>query len=376
MDIYQQCRPDIMHSLAIGMDSHLISAIVYAVSDNLRIETGEVDRTGRAKTLLPSTSIGLIWSSNAKHVLNDYTDHNCGLNISEFVRTRLGKVFDSLPQAPGSMQAVEFETLLLVLPFVLDNLFPEVIVRLRKKVRAQATQAQAGSGRRGNVELEYEDSTPRMIRLLVRYITWRTHVRKAWISESEIRSVRAEAKELMKEIKICFPKKTGQPVGEAWAIPKFHELLHHADNMLLFGTSENTSCNSGEQKHKATKRYARRSNQRNVNEQIMTHEANRNVLSRLTEETTRYAAELVAGGLGALDEAGVHPDSVRAGDRELHAFVLGSQHEERRPPDWRTIEKAARGRARRVRNFTCVYSLKYAVFSLKHAIFLLKTRNC
>ena len=46
--------------------------------------------------------------------------------------------------------------MLLVLPFVLDNLFPEVIVRLRKKVRAQATQAQAGSGRRGNVELEYE----------------------------------------------------------------------------------------------------------------------------------------------------------------------------------------------------------------------------
>ena len=41
VDIYQQCRPDIMHSLAIGMDSHFISAVVYTVSDNLRIETGE-----------------------------------------------------------------------------------------------------------------------------------------------------------------------------------------------------------------------------------------------------------------------------------------------------------------------------------------------
>ena len=41
-DIYQQCRPDIIHSLAIGMDDHIISAIVYALSDSLRIETVSV----------------------------------------------------------------------------------------------------------------------------------------------------------------------------------------------------------------------------------------------------------------------------------------------------------------------------------------------
>jgi hypothetical protein len=75
VDIYQQCRPDIMHSLAIGMDDHIISAIVYTTSESLRIETGEADRTGRAKTYLPWTSIGQIWSSNAQSALSDYDEH-------------------------------------------------------------------------------------------------------------------------------------------------------------------------------------------------------------------------------------------------------------------------------------------------------------
>ena len=129
----------------------------------MRIETGETDRTGRAKTYLPWTSIGQIWSNNAQSILSDYDEHNCGLSALDFVRTRLGKVFDILPQKTGSMQAVEFETLLLMLPFVLDKLFPEVIVGLRRK------------------GVEYEDKTPGMIRLLV----WpgRVAIRKAWLSE-------------------------------------------------------------------------------------------------------------------------------------------------------------------------------------------------
>ena len=133
VDIYQQCRPDIMHSLAIGMDDHIISAIVYALSDSLRIETGQLDRTGRPKTILPWTTIGHIWNSNAQQLLSDYEKHNCGLETTEFVRTRLGKVFTYLPKKPGSMQAVEYETLLMLMPFALDNLFPELIVKLRKK---------------------------------------------------------------------------------------------------------------------------------------------------------------------------------------------------------------------------------------------------
>ena len=318
-----------MHSLAIGMDDHIISAIVYTISDSLRIETGETDRTGRAKTYLPWTSIGHIWNNSAQYVLSDYDEHNCGLSISEFVRTRLGKVFDTLPQKPGSMQAVEFETLLLIIPFVLDNLFPEVIVRLRRK------------------GVEYEDKTPGMIRLLVRYIGWRVAIRKAWLSESEVRALRTEAKIIMSDVKACFPRKTGQLEEEAWAIPKFHELLHHGENVLLFGTSENTSCNAGEQKHKGTKRFARRTNQRNVNEQIMSHDAIKNVLGRLTTETSRYARDLVAGGLKALEEAGVRADSERAADRELHVFVEDSLHGERQAPDWRAREKAGKARARR-----------------------------
>ena len=334
VDIYQQCRPDVMHSLAIGMDDHIISAIVYTISDSLRIETGETDRTGRAKTYLPWTSIGHIWNNSAQFVLSDYDEHNCGLSISEFVRTRLGKVFDTLPQKPGSMQAVEFETLLLIIPFVLDNLFPEVIVRLRRK------------------GVEYEDKTPGMIRLLVRYIGWRVAIRKAWLSESEVRALRTEAKIIMLDVKACFPRKTGQLEEEAWAIPKFHELLHHGENVLLFGTSENTSCNAGEQKHKGTKRFARRTNQRNVNEQIMSHDAIKNVLGRRTTETSRYARDLVAGGLNALEEAGVRADSERAADRELHVFVEDSLHGERQAPDWRAREKAGKARARRVSKFS------------------------
>ena len=87
IDIYQQCRPDIMHSLAIRMDSHILSAIVYTVSESLRIETGDfkLDRTGRAKTVLPWTAIGSIWSSNARHVLRDYDEHNCGLVVGTTV---------------------------------------------------------------------------------------------------------------------------------------------------------------------------------------------------------------------------------------------------------------------------------------------------
>ena len=230
------------------------------------------------------------------------------------------------------MQAVEFETLLLVMPFLLDNLFPEVIAKLRAR------------------GIHYVDNTPGMIQLLIRYIGWRVMVRKAWLSESEIKTLRAEAREIMKEVKDYFPRKTGQQAEEAWAIPKFHELLHHADNFLLYGTAENTSCNSGEQMHKATKRYARRSNQRNVNEQIMTHAAVKGVLGRLTKETSHYTRSLLDGGMQALQDAGLRHDSERPADREMFAFVEDALHDnERRTPDWRARDKAAKARARRVK---------------------------
>jgi hypothetical protein len=54
---------------------------------------------------------------------------------------------------------------------------------------------------------------------------------------------------------------------------------------------------------------------------------------------------LAAGGCAALKEAGVRLDSDGAADRELHAFVVDSQYEERRPPNWRTTEKSVLARA-------------------------------
>jgi hypothetical protein len=131
--------------------------------------------------------------------------------------------------------------LMLALPFALRDLtFPEI-----EDITSQI--AKPWHRLHDRVVVPPVDPSRKILEALYTFMEWYLTVRMPEIGVSKLLSLFDSGDELVETLKRVFPDRDGKETG--WKIGKCHDIVHVAQNIALFGWSENTSGEWGEHSH-------------------------------------------------------------------------------------------------------------------------------
>jgi hypothetical protein len=80
--------------------------------------------------------------------------------------------------------------------------------------------------------------------VLITCMDWNMATRKSGIPESELPALQQKAVDLLDLLQKNMPDKTGEKAK--WNFEKAHSILHKVREIVLWGNSDNTSCQSPE----------------------------------------------------------------------------------------------------------------------------------
>ena len=111
-----------------------------------------------------------------------------------------------------------------------------------KLINAAIDNAKTGSRLRG---LEHvADPSADVVDVLIACMEWNITTRQSRIPEDELPELQAKAVELLDLLQRNLPDKTGEK-GK-WNFEKAHSILHKVREIILWGNSDNCSCQSPE----------------------------------------------------------------------------------------------------------------------------------
>jgi hypothetical protein len=98
------------------------------------------------------------------------------------------------------------------------------------------------------------DPSYEIVEVLVQCMDWNIASRQSGIPESELPALQQKAIDLLDLLQKNLPDKTGEKAK--WNFEKAHSILHKVREIVLWGNSDNTSCQAPEvSKHVCTRFY-------------------------------------------------------------------------------------------------------------------------
>ena len=91
------------------------------------------------------------------------------------------------------------------------------------------------------------DPSDQIVEVLIQCMEWNIMTRQRSIPESELPEVHQAAVDLLELLKKNLPNKCGEASG--WNFEKAHSILHKVREIVLWGNSDNTSCQGAEHAH-------------------------------------------------------------------------------------------------------------------------------
>ena len=91
------------------------------------------------------------------------------------------------------------------------------------------------------------DPSDQIVEVLIKCMEWNLMTRQRSIPESELPGVHQAAVDLLELIKKNLPDKCGEASG--WNFEKAYSILHKVREIVLWGNSDNTSCQGAEHAH-------------------------------------------------------------------------------------------------------------------------------
>ena len=91
------------------------------------------------------------------------------------------------------------------------------------------------------------DPSDRIVEVLIKCMEWNLMTRRRSIPGSELPGLHQAAVDLLELIKKNLPDKCGEASG--WNFEKAHSILHKVREIVLWGNSDNTSCQGAEHAH-------------------------------------------------------------------------------------------------------------------------------
>ena len=91
------------------------------------------------------------------------------------------------------------------------------------------------------------DPSDQIVEVLIKCMEWNIMSRCRSIPESELPEVHLAAVDLLELLKRNLPDKCGEESG--WNFEKAHSILHKVREIVMWGNSDNTSCQGAEHAH-------------------------------------------------------------------------------------------------------------------------------
>jgi hypothetical protein len=88
------------------------------------------------------------------------------------------------------------------------------------------------------------DPSDEVVEVLIKCMDWNIASRQSRIPEAELADLHQKAVELLDLLQKNLPDKTGEKAG--WNFEKAHSILHKVREIVLWGNSDNTSCQAPE----------------------------------------------------------------------------------------------------------------------------------
>jgi hypothetical protein len=88
------------------------------------------------------------------------------------------------------------------------------------------------------------DPSDEVVEVLIKCMDWNIASRQSRVPEDELADLHQKAVELLDLLHQNLPEKTGEKAG--WNFEKAHSILHKVREIVLWGNSDNTSCQAPE----------------------------------------------------------------------------------------------------------------------------------
>ena len=88
------------------------------------------------------------------------------------------------------------------------------------------------------------DPSDEVVEVLIKCMDWNIASRQSRVPEDELADLHQKAVELLDLLHQNLPEKTGEKAG--WTFEKAHSILHKVREIVLWGNSDNTSCQAPE----------------------------------------------------------------------------------------------------------------------------------
>ncbi len=126
----------------------------------------------------------------------------------------------------STLTAVQFELLLLALPFVLIDLIDPELRSIEQAIR----QGKVDKDSKGNLLARPQDPCPDMVRALACFLDWYMQARLLMFPVDMAPELQRRANVMKETLQEVFPDKSGQKA--AWNFPKMHASDHKASEIL------------------------------------------------------------------------------------------------------------------------------------------------
>jgi len=112
-------------------------------------------------------------------------------------------------------------------------------------INAAIDRARPGSRLHGLAHVS--DPSDEVVEVLIKCMEWNIGSRERGLTDDDISRLQEMAVELLDLLKSNLPDKCGEKGG--WNFDKTHSILHKVREIIMWGNSDNTSCQSAEHAH-------------------------------------------------------------------------------------------------------------------------------
>ena len=102
----------------------------------------------------------------------------------------------------------------------------------------------AGPGSRLRGLPHVSDPSDEVVEVLIQCMDWNIASRQSRLSEADLTALHQQAVDLLDLLQKNLPEKTGEKA--AWNFEKAHSILHKVREIVLWGNTDNTSCQAPE----------------------------------------------------------------------------------------------------------------------------------
>ena len=232
-DVCLQSPCDLMHGMPLGNFMHVFKAcaqrIVTLIDD--REPPGAALSAVFGDSCLGARFLSLVRTQTGLRKYN--ARHTCLAMAKEIIGGR----------APSNVKAYEYDLIMLALPFLLSGIATDFAK-----------------------ERKCEDPSRNFQEVHIKLINLYCAARQTSFKDAEVKSLHASAIDCMETVKRYSPSRSRARAsasattseGDDWSIAKFHLMRHYSLDILLFGSTVNTSTSAGEHAHKAMVKFAKK----------------------------------------------------------------------------------------------------------------------